>query len=809
MELDPAISLWRGRAADAALLGVNSCIGKDNSKLVLVTTAEDVREFCSQTRKCLNHWSFRAGSSNALRVAAVRHPQSRLLFGVSGAPGLNASKKARQARRQEANKSAALPANEALTVWRDTDLEVAKWRRSTLNSSAKAFAVLVHPQLTEEALVVFQDGSFAAFDEDLARVFHSDDAKDAAIEEEDDDDEDEEVVWTSLDSDNRNPLKGGLFLSIVLQKTNKKGENSFVLVVYQVVVPTKERSKGGNLGAVLLVRRRVELPDSEELSSCAFHAETFAYSFVGRSGNWKTLRFSRDALTNALTLVTSLQLPSLTSAESDSAMPLHKKRKLQANSTATAGYMTCGVGSFSYLMAVAQDSPTKITGWDAKFAVPVANMEINTAAEKDGDSEVVVGRGNNGGIGKLVQIVSSLNGEAVIVAYERGVFLVHVRNKHSTLASVLGASATTAATAEAPALPNSSVQWETVTTTSSTDGDKLDSETWQSSVCSEDERERQLIADLSDPLVTPTAKEFSGRLDKALKKNKRKADGEGEENISFRLLQAVTRRCLDSADLGVWDPLETMLRSDRLSARAEPTLLPTLMQHNQFALLECAIVHLVDIDERSIVRLVKYFIRKSSDSAFVEYVTKKVKAQNKKAGEVDGSAACERFAVALLGLPTNSVFLHHAIRELELEEVLLLLAICKKLLLALTAGDDAAQDEEEKSKKKSKKPKTTEENSSLALKKDERRFTPLPSASHCCAWICALLDAHLAALVQRASQNAEVSRTLRQLESLVQLQLRASAQYETVQGVLSNFLSGVQLPQAPGLPDYSIEQLHM
>ncbi|KAF4317098.1 hypothetical protein BBO99_00008217 [Phytophthora kernoviae] len=645
MELDPAISLWRGRAADAALLGVNTCIGKDGSKLVLVTTAEDVREFCSQTRKCLNHWSFRAGSSNALHVAAARHPQSRLLFGVSGAPGFNASKKARQARRQEANKSAALPANEALTVWRDTDLEVGKWRRSTLNSSAKAYSLLVHPQLAEEMIVVFQDGSFAAFDEDLARVFHSDDAKDATIEEEEEDEEDEEVVWASLDSDHRNPLKGGLFLSMVLQKTNKKGENSFVFVVYQVLVPTKERSKGGALGAVLLVRRRVDLPENEELSSCSFHAETFAYSFVGRTGNWQTLRFTRDALTNTLTLVTSLQLPCLASAESDSTMPLHKKRKLQANSTTTAGYMTCGVGSFSYLMAVDQDSPTKITGWDAKFAVPVANMEINTAAEKDGDNEVVVGRGNNGSI-------------------------------------------------------------------------------------------------------------------------------------------------------------------DRLSARSEPTLLPTLMQCKQFALLECAIVHLIDIDERSIVRLVKYFIRKSSDSAFVEFVTKKVKAQNKKAGKIDGSAACERFVVALLGLPTNSVFLHHAIRELELEEVLLLLAICKKLLLALTAGDDAAQDEE-KSKKKSKNAKTSEVDGSLALKKDERRFTPLPSASHCCAWICALLDAHLSALVQRASQNAEVSRTLRQLEALVQLQLRASAQYETVQGVLSNFLSGVQLPQAPGLPDYSIEELRM
>ena len=61
--------------------------------------------------------------------------------------------------------------------------------------------------------------------------------------------------------------------------------------------------------------------------------------------------------------------------------------------------------------------------------------------------------------------------------------------------------------------------------------------------------------------------------------------------------------------------------------------------------------------------------------------------------------------------------------------------------------------------------------------------------------------------MQRASQNTDVSRTLQQLDDLVQLLIRTNAQYESVQGVLSNFLSGVQLPQAPGLADYSIEEL--
>ncbi|OWZ09833.1 hypothetical protein PHMEG_00017399 [Phytophthora megakarya] len=807
MELDQAISLWRGRAADSTLLGASSSVAKDGSRLVLLTSAEDVREISAPTRKCVNHWTFRAGSSHALHVAAARHPHSRVLFGVCGAPGVSASKKARQAKRQEANKTAPLSVKEGLTVWRDTDLDVAKWRRAPLQSSAKTFSLLTHAKLKEEVVVVFQDGSFALYDEDLIRVLHSDDAKEAAGEEEEEEEmEEESVVWAYLETDNRSPLKGELFLSVLLQKSQK-----LELIVYQITTPRKSRSLGGALGAVLLMRRRVIMPENGEFSSCAFHAETFSYSIIGRSGSWQTLRFSRDALTNALTLVTSQQMPNLASVESDSTAPVHKKQKRQANNTTGSGYVVSGVGNYTYLVSTSLDVPLKFTGWDSKFAVPVSNTEINLATEKDGEGEIVVGRSTKDGVGKLVQLVSVGAGDAVLAVFERGAFLVHVRNKNSTLASVLGATeSTTPESSATPTMPDSTVQWKNVTATSSVNNDTLDAETWKSNMCSDDDRERQLIADLSDPQVTPTATDFISRLDMALKKqkNKRKVGKEEGEEISFRLLQTVTRRCLDSTDLGLWAPLETMLLTDRLSARAESTLLPILMKHNQFALLECAIVHLIDIDERSIVSLLKYFIRKSNNSAFTHFVSKQVKAQNKKAATVDGIASCERYAVALLRLPTNGVFLHRAIRELELEEVLLVLAICKKLVLVHTSGDDAEDEETAKSPKKSKKTKKSED-SSLAVMKEERRFTPLPSASHCCAWICALLDAHLSALVQRASQNAEVARTLHQLDDLVQLQLRASAHYESVHGVLSNFLSGVRLPRAPGLPDYSIEELRL
>ncbi|TDH69284.1 hypothetical protein CCR75_007883 [Bremia lactucae] len=813
MLLDQPIELWRGRAADAALLGASSSISKDGNRQILLTSAQDVREICISTRKCINHWAFRAGSAHALTVAATRHPHSRVFFGVSGAPGVNASKKARQARRQETNKTTILPANEALAVWHDTDLDVAKWRRLPLQATAQAFAILTHSKLKDEVVIVFQDGSFASYNEDLVKGLQSNDAKVATsveiLDEDDANDQKESVVWSCLETDNRSPLKGALFLSILMQKTNQKTANHLDLLVYQVTIPDASKRLSVTLGAVLLIRHRVNLPDNEEYSSCAFHAETFSYSFIGAAGCWQSLRLSRDALTNALTLVGSQQMPNLTSVDATSSEPVHKKRKLQRDSTSAPGFLVSGIGNFTYLVSMSFDSSLKLTGWDSKFAVPVSKTEIDLKRDKDDEDNVVIGRSSNDGIGKPVQLVSVAAGDALLALYERGAFLVHVREKHSTLSSVLGATASTASISseilKAPAMPDAVLQWTEVTATSTDQNDARYAETWKLNMCSNDSSERQLLADLSDPLVTPTARAFTSRLDEALQKEKasRKTGGEEGDGISYRLLQIVTRRCLDSTDLGLWKPLEAMLRTNQLSARSEPMLLPTLMKHNQFALLECAIMHLVDIDERSIVHLLKYFIRKCSNSALKKYVTKQLKEKKKNSSKVDGRVACERFVVALLGLPTNSVFLHRAIQDLELDEVLLLLAFCQKLLVVQTS-DDYVIGSEEVTKSVTNKKST---DNSLPMPKESGYFAPLPSASTCCAWICALLDAHLSTLVLRASQSANIARTLRQLDQLVQLQLDATAQFESVHGVLCNILSGVQLPRAPGLPDYCIEEL--
>ncbi|KAI9908747.1 hypothetical protein PsorP6_016252 [Peronosclerospora sorghi] len=801
MELDQCIPLWRGRASEASVIGASSCVSRDGNRLVLLTSSKDVREICARTRKCVHHWTFGRDSSHALHVAAVRHPHSRVLYGICGSPGVSASKKARQARRQEARKTSVLPANEGITVWQDTDVDVASWKRVALQSTAKVFALLAHVKLKEEVVVVFQDGSFATYDSELKRGVQRDDGKESGrnasrVEEGDGTNERMHVLWAFLETNSPSSLKGALFLSMLVQKTGQKVKHDVELWVYQMTIPTVTRRMGGVLSVDLRVRHRISWPDDQEISACAFHPETFSYSLVGRLGYWYSLRFARDALTNKVTLAASQHMPNLALSNTVSKMPVHKKRKLQAESNMSSGHLVSGVGHASFLVALELDAPLTLTVWDSNFAVPVSKAEISLPTEKEHEESVLLRCSINHGVGKAVQFVQVGAGDAIIVVFERAVFLLHVRNKHSSLASVLGATAfTDGPRSESTAMPDSSVPWEDVIARGS---EMLDAETWKSTMCREDDRERQLIADLLDPQVTATSEEFQNRLAQALNDQKRQRKTGPDENaeLSYRLCKAVIRRCLESSDLGLWAPLEKMIRTKRVSARAEPTLLPLLMQQNQVALLECAIAHLMDIDELSIVRLLKYFVRQSTNSVLLKFVTQQVTTTTSETSRVDAAiAALDRYTRSLLSLPVNRIFLHRAVRELALEEVLLVLAMCKKLLLVHLTGDNDAAN--------------AKDDEALPNGKNASKKASVPSASQCCTWISVLLDAHVAALVHRASQHAPVARALHELDTLVQMVLRTHVLYESVHGVLSNFLSGLELPQAPGLPDYCVEELRL
>ncbi|DBA02800.1 TPA: hypothetical protein N0F65_006590 [Lagenidium giganteum] len=760
MEFEPSVAVWKSRGAQEKVLDVSTVNGKDGSKLLLISTHNEVLEYCTQARKCVNHWTFKAGSANALRMGAVRHPLSQVFFGVRGG-----------AKKQQS----------ALVSWRSSDLDVAKWKHATLPDKSGVHSLLVHPQLSEECVVVFQNGKFALYGEGLSRELE---ASDAHVADGLDETVDGEVVWASLAANHRNPMKGSLFLSMVL-KTNKIHE----LVIYQLA-GKKDRKE--ELSASLVARRALDSEADATVTACAFHAETCAYSVIWSTGAWQMLLFAHDPISQQVEFVTTKAVASLQASAPASG---NKKRKL--NQPTSSDYVACGVGSFSYMVVANAASPCQLSGWDTKFGVQVASAEIDLTAE---------GANTAAATGKLLSLTSSLNGEVVVAVFESAVFLLPVKNKHSTLASVLGASASSTSLVP-PAQPNASTKWSEQLTASN---ENQDAATWEQQVCSDHAKEQALITALA---TATTSAQFTKKFQEATKNT---------TELSYRVLMAATRRCVESPDLELWGPLKTLLSTKRISARAVPTLLPTLMKHHQFELLEVAIEHLADIDERSVVRLLQYFVRKNENQELSAYAAGKagkdtVGSKRKAATALPaGVSSCERFLVALLALPTNNVFLHHAIRDLSLEEVLFLLAISKKYFFALTMADDNSAQDSGNKKTASKKTKnqaaapdaSTAQLAALLQQSDNTFFFGRrPSSLQFSNWICALLDGHFAQLVLAASKNTAVAASLQRLDELVRLQLEACAQFQHVHGVLGNFLSGVKLPQAHGIPDYSIEEL--
>ncbi|KAF1320003.1 hypothetical protein FI667_g12682, partial [Globisporangium splendens] len=797
MEFEPSVAVWRSRGT-GTVLDVSAVNGKDGSKLVLITTREEVLEYCTQSRKCVNHWTFRAGSNVALRIGAVRNPLSQVLFGVRG------SKKANQA--------------ETIVAWRNSDLEVAKWKSAALSEKTAVAGLYVHPQLTEEVVVVYENGKFAIYDEDLTKLL---DASDAPANGQIDEAIDGHVVWTTVASDHRNPLKGSLFLSLLVK--SKANASTYELVIYQVFA--KKDRKDARVAVSLVARQPIALESSSsaEITSSAFHAETLSYSFVWSTGEWQMASFRNDVVSNTLEWTSTQRIATLSSDHTtpSSLTAANKKRKLaQAGSS---GFTSCSVGNFSYLVISSASNPKALTGWDAKFGVQVASTEVDFSVPEQSEGDVT--KSATAAVGSMRKLLSSLNGEVVVAAYDHAVFVVNVKNKYSTLASVLGASKGAVPSAGAPALPNTVINWSEVASKKEADAAVA---YWKDNVCKVHTAEEQYIADLSDPVVTSTAAQFTKKFDEAVKKL-------SSGNFSYRFLIATTKRCVDSADkLALWGPLKTLIASKRISARAVPALLPTLMKHAQYELLELAIRDLTDIDERSIVRLLKFFVRKTHDAKLIEYVAsstnnsksaaspggKRKKPSPKSANGVahndqneDNGRASERFVVAVLGLPTNNVFLHHAIRELQLDDVLFLLTTCKKFFFALTMAHDDKEDDNDTPTSSSKKSKqangagASTSSSLYALGDESLYFTKLPSALQFTAWICALIDGHFAQLVLASTKDARVAKALQTLDALVQKHVVACEQLETVTSVLSNFLSGVKLPQAHGIPDYSIEEL--
>jgi hypothetical protein len=364
---------------------------------------------------------------------------------------------------------------QTLVSWKQADLDGNKWRKTATRAGDQVFGLVVHPQLPEDVVVVYANANaqFECDDGALTRVLDSS-AMEGANEA------DGTVVWASLVSSHRNPAKGSLLLSLLVQSSSDASQHE--LMVFRIV-PSKER-RDARVAVMLLARHSMPASCHGAIASCAFHAETLSYSVVLASGEWHMVCFRLDAMSSSIEF-TAVKITTFSpdlSEEDDSTSPVQKRRKLSnagSSSSSSAQFVAGGVGPFSYLVVASPLVPQKLIGWDSKFGVQVVSTEVK--ADKDGDVSVPLPTN----IGHIRSLVSSLHGETVVAAYDHAVFLLHLKNKHSALASVLGVytNATKRNAIDTPALPNSAINWGDVAS------DKVDLDQWHHTLCSDDVHE--------------------------------------------------------------------------------------------------------------------------------------------------------------------------------------------------------------------------------------------------------------------------------------------------------------------------------
>jgi hypothetical protein len=795
MELELSSTAWRSRG-EIDVVDVTSSNTRDGMKLVLVTTKDEIIEYCTQSKKNINHWTFRAGSTNALSVGAVRHPLTSIYYGIRGGSNSSSINKKKQ------NIG-------TIVTWKSAELDVTKWKSAGLGSKSKAFGLYTHPYLSEECLVVFEDGSFAVFDEDLQKIYQNTQTPSH-----------HQVFWATLVSDHRNPLKGNVYLSMIFEQQQEQN-TIYQLVIYQIVRTCSKKIKGGRaVDSKRLVQWTLTTPltthstdPTIKLTSCAFHADILSYSLAWSNGDWEMISFSyHTKLTKQqlqeeekedfeLKVISQKKIGSFLSSTEQQQQQAHKKRKLicttSSSSSNPSTFLVGGVGCFNYLVVAKKDDTTtsiKMSGWDAKFGVQVATCDIETSSPIKNNSHI---KNKNG---KLIKFVSALNGEHVICMYERAVLIVNVRNKHSTLASVLGCSNNliqnnTRSIFEEPVLQQ--IPKNLYHVHGSTQ--EVDVSQWKKQVLGLNPNDHHY-----QDLLSSNEKEFVKKFDTFWKKI-------NPQSVSSSIILALTKKCLSFIQLNTtsttnttnttnetWQVLDQLIDTKTLSSRAVPGLLQVLIQENQMDLLDKCIEKMTDIEEKMIVRLLKFYIRQACKenttitTTTTTTTTKATKKTTKKTNKMTPprrkttklqNQILEKQIVKLLCLPTNNVFLHHAIHQFQLEEVLLVLSICKKYLL------------------------THEKQQQMTKNDDLSMMQQLPSFYE---WLCVLLDGYFTQLVLLANQQPKIATFLSHLETFVTKQLNSFEQFEKVHCVLGNFIAkDLKLPKAHGIPDYSIETFYI
>jgi hypothetical protein len=249
--------------------------------------------------------------------------------------------------------------------------------------------------------------------------------------------------------------------------------------------------------------------------------------------------------------------------------------------------------------------------------------------------------------------------------------------------------------------------------------------------------------------------------------------------LSQHFVHTIAEKCVRTPELKLWESLKYVILTGQISAQQTPDMVPCLIQHEQTDLLEVCLRHVADLPERSLVQVLRYFIRQvdcgkievgEGSKAKAAAKGKKQKGKAKGKGKEDeeeedddsaaasasvsvvgngrrdvaalaavsssntNSSALDRLLSLIVSAPRTDGFLRAALRSLNMEEVKMLLVYLKRQLYIY-------------------KHQLCDSNSNSHSNSGGQGRTSRPSVLQVLDWVGLLSDAHLAQIIMHSTRD--------------------------------------------------------
>ena len=686
-------------------------------KELIITSSDEIVVLDVPSKSMARNWYSRAESELSMTGRVVKHNKGLRYFGIRG-------KK-----------------RNVIATWAQS--EVTNEGRSKTMAGKSIVNIFVDDTLGSIAIVVYTDGVVQIVDFELQEVKIVQERKGTHA-----------ISHASLQR-----INGIVYLYLVQNDT------------FQVFSLAKGKEE--SLLSTSLLSHALEGPEGATVQDVVLQGNYWAVSVFWSDGSWQEVQFQRNGpgvwgvtrSQNIAQLFTEkpVTVTSTTTTNADTGNNPRKRRK-GGDVPTKPTYTGCALGMESQMMLCDTSITGKLTlcQWEAAFGV-----ELERSVVADYKPE----------FGKLLHLHPLARGSSILLVLERAVLIASIKTGPSTLASVLGKMKSSVQEAPLVITPQiSSTAFESV------ENGTLNDSAWQSSVYQHNTLETEMLKKLLDRSTNPTGAHLAAQLKLYLNKvipmadATRKGSSESDlraacrnaPHLSYQCVMKVTKRCLtECKKLKPWDALEICMHSTRLSARALPELIPTLLKYNQHHLVGLAISLVVDLPENMYATLIRY--------CFTQMTLKTTSSSKKKQSAYD--VALTRNLCHLLARPCNDVLLHRSVRSLSLVEV--------RTMLSFLMHQFSLQN-------------------TLPC---HMEYPKLPSMSILLEWISMLLDIHFQALIMASSEPSLVAQ-LETCKVFVQGHLTACASIADAHGAISHFLTNISSSKSvktKTVPDYSIE----